>query len=272
MMAYTYLIGWSVLNKWYYGVRYAKGCHPEDLWVDYFTSSRHVQKVRSEFGEPDVVAVRRVFGDEVSARIWEDKVLRRLAAPSSPKWLNRHHGGKFFGSYPKTPETRKKMSEARKALGIVMTASTKAKISAAALARPFRAMGPMSEETKAKISAANAGKPRAPRGPMSEETKAKISAANAGKPRAPHSEETRRKISESQRGRPGRFGDDNPSRNPDVAAKISKTLTGRIRTEAEREAIRNGCVGRVMPKRGPMSEETKAKIRDGHLRSKQPKG
>ena len=269
MMAYTYLIGWSVHNKWYYGVRYAKGCHPEDLWVNYFTSSRHVQQARSEFGEPDVVTVRRVFGDEVSARIWEDKVLRRLAAPRSSKWLNRHHGGKFFGSYPKTPETRKKMSESRIALGIVMSAATKDKMRAAALARPFRAMGPMSDETKAKIGAANAGKPRALRGPMSEETKAKIGVALRGVARAPHSEETRRKMSESQKGRPGRFGDDNPSRNHDVAAKISKTLTGRIRSEAEREAIRNGCVGRVMPKRGPMSEETKAKIRDGHLRRKQ---
>lgn len=23
---YTYLIGWSKLNKWYYGVRYSKKC------------------------------------------------------------------------------------------------------------------------------------------------------------------------------------------------------------------------------------------------------
>ena len=35
---YTYLIGWSNLNKFYYGVRYGKGCHPSDLWVKYFGS------------------------------------------------------------------------------------------------------------------------------------------------------------------------------------------------------------------------------------------
>ena len=41
---YTYIIGWSSLNKWYYGVRYAKNCKPEDLWKTYFTSSKHVKE------------------------------------------------------------------------------------------------------------------------------------------------------------------------------------------------------------------------------------
>lgn len=31
-MAYTYRIGWSKLNKHYYGVRYSKRSHPSDLW------------------------------------------------------------------------------------------------------------------------------------------------------------------------------------------------------------------------------------------------
>lgn len=29
---YTYLIGWSSHNKFYYGVRYAKGSNPNELW------------------------------------------------------------------------------------------------------------------------------------------------------------------------------------------------------------------------------------------------
>lgn len=36
---FTYLIGWSKYDKWYYGVRFAKGCNPDDLWNTYFTSS-----------------------------------------------------------------------------------------------------------------------------------------------------------------------------------------------------------------------------------------
>ena len=39
MKAYTYLIGWPDHNKWYYGVRYAKGSDPADLWNPYTTSS-----------------------------------------------------------------------------------------------------------------------------------------------------------------------------------------------------------------------------------------
>jgi len=33
-MAYTYLIGWSKLKKYYYGVRFAKKSNPKDLWVN----------------------------------------------------------------------------------------------------------------------------------------------------------------------------------------------------------------------------------------------
>ena len=36
---YTYLIGWSKLDKWYYGCRYGINCHPDDFWKTYFTSS-----------------------------------------------------------------------------------------------------------------------------------------------------------------------------------------------------------------------------------------
>jgi hypothetical protein len=37
---YTYLIGWSNQNKYYYGVRYAKDCHPNDFW-----DNRHLENV-----------------------------------------------------------------------------------------------------------------------------------------------------------------------------------------------------------------------------------
>lgn len=48
---YTYLIGWSKLNKWYYGSRTAKNCHPSELWIKYFTSSKFVKEFRRLYGE-----------------------------------------------------------------------------------------------------------------------------------------------------------------------------------------------------------------------------
>lgn len=86
---YTYLIGWSNLNKWYYGVRYRKGCNPSELWEKYFTSSQVVKKFRKLHGDPDIILVRRTFNDIDSARLWEQKVLRRLKVVENNKWLNQ---------------------------------------------------------------------------------------------------------------------------------------------------------------------------------------
>lgn len=85
---YCYLIGWTSLNKWYYGVRFAKNCHPSDFWVSYFTSSKHVKQLRAEHGEPDIIEIRKTFKEKSNALIWEHKVLRRLQANKDTKFLN----------------------------------------------------------------------------------------------------------------------------------------------------------------------------------------
>ena len=90
---YTYLVGWSYLDMWYYGVRYAKNCHPSDLWTRYFTSSKLVASLRRKYGEPDIIKVRKTFCDPKDAIIWEQKVLRRLNVTKSCKWLNQSLGG-----------------------------------------------------------------------------------------------------------------------------------------------------------------------------------
>lgn len=98
---YTYLIGWSSLNKWYYGVEYSlktKIANPRNLWVRYFTSSRIVENFRNVYGEPDVIQVRKTFstGTDLekmeSAATWEKKVLSRINLLDS-KWLNGRIGG-----------------------------------------------------------------------------------------------------------------------------------------------------------------------------------
>jgi hypothetical protein len=86
---YTYLIGWSQQNKWYYGVRYAMGCKPSELWRTYFTSSQYVAAFRKEFGEPDIIKIRKIFTCKDKAILWENKVLKRMNVIYDEKWLNR---------------------------------------------------------------------------------------------------------------------------------------------------------------------------------------
>jgi len=91
---YCYLIGWSKLNKFYYGVRTAKNCNPSDFWVKYFTSSKQVKKFRKKYGDPDIIQIRKTFLDKDSAMKWESKVLRRLNVKDRNDFLN------LCNSYP----------------------------------------------------------------------------------------------------------------------------------------------------------------------------
>lgn len=92
--SYTYLIGWSNLDLWYYGVRLGNKCMPsQDLWNKYFTSSTLVKKYRIKFGEPDVIQIRKTFENNLKATRWELKVLKRLQVLKNEKWLNRSISG-----------------------------------------------------------------------------------------------------------------------------------------------------------------------------------
>ena len=114
---YTYLIGWRDLNVWYYGVKYARNCHPTDFWVTYFTSSKQVAKFIIEHGDPDVIKIRKVFDNTsiaienriTQARLWEETVLKRMKVLKSNNWLNRTDragpvglGGKLNPMYGKS--------------------------------------------------------------------------------------------------------------------------------------------------------------------------
>lgn len=101
---YTYLIGWSKLNKFYYGVRYAKNCNPSDLWITYFTSSKHVKYHRELFGDPDIIQIRRKFSSPEKAKAWEEKVLRKLNVITDKRFLNKNVNGKFLKSGPQTKD------------------------------------------------------------------------------------------------------------------------------------------------------------------------
>lgn len=136
---YTYLIGWSKHNKWYYGVRYAKECHPNDLWVTYFTSSKYVKNFRKLHGEPDVIEIRKTFNDPIKAKEWEEKVLRKLNVIKEERFLNKNVNGRFLKEGPQSKEHINKRIKA----GL----ETKRKNG------PYH----LSEETKLKISISTKG-------------------------------------------------------------------------------------------------------------------
>ena len=151
---YTYRIGWKQHNLWYYGVRYARGCVPEDLWKTYFTSSIEVSARRLQLGEPDVVEVRRVFDNGEAARRWEERVLRKVKAVKSPLWLNLSNGGVEFCST--RPETRAKIAAYRTGKpsprrGVKLSDDTRAKMSSAKRGRK------VSQETKEALRLAATG-------------------------------------------------------------------------------------------------------------------
>ena len=106
-MQYTYLIGWSKLDRWYFGLRYKKNCSLNDLWKTYFTSSKYVRKFRIENGEPDIIQIRTIFQDADKARQWEHKILRRMKVIKKEKWLNRTDNRAIFLD----SDTRKMVSE-----------------------------------------------------------------------------------------------------------------------------------------------------------------
>lgn len=180
-MAFTYLIGWSADDVWYYGY---SSRDPSVLWDSYFTSSKHVARFRELNGEPDVIRVHRLFETKEQANAFEVKFLKKVGAVRSQRWLNRHDTQKFMGPSEYSKQSRQKMSEsAKKRPRRPISDETRKKIS---LALKGRKRGPQSEETKRKKSLANSGKT------ISEEHKKAISAANSGRVRSEESKELQR--------------------------------------------------------------------------------
>lgn len=183
---YTYLIGWPELNLFYYGVRYAKGCDPSDLWVKYFTSSEKVKETLKIHGDPSLVEIRKVFEDEKTARAWETRVLTRIDAQHHPKFLNRTN----VQGFPPEKTAQHIENVASKLRGQKRTPEQRAKMG------PKGQTWKLSEETKARQSLAKKGVKK-PEGfgkavslrmtgrAQSEEERMKRKISLSGKPKSP---------------------------------------------------------------------------------------
>jgi hypothetical protein len=175
---YTYYLYHRPTGLKYYGVRYAKNCHPSDLWNKYFSSSKKVRKLIKEYGINSFdVEIRKVFTDPKLAILWEEKVLRRLNVLIKQDWMNDNVAGAIASDT--ISETLKEMYKVRgsKMLGRKLSEDTKQKLREARKLRPEspRKGIPCSEEDKRLKSIAQKGKPKSP------EMKAKLAASVKGR-------------------------------------------------------------------------------------------
>jgi hypothetical protein len=114
-MPYTYHLYHKPTNKHYYGARYAKNAHVDDLWHTYFTSSKRVRNLIKEYGEDSFIpTARKVFDSAESAVLWESKILSKVNAKHNPNWLNQHNGDGKFLMTECTEYRAKRISEAKK--------------------------------------------------------------------------------------------------------------------------------------------------------------
>lgn len=153
---FTYYLLHKPTGLKYYGVRYKKGCHPDDLWNKYFSSSKDVKQLIEQYGlQSFEVEVRKTFGNIKSAKDWEHKVLSRLKVISKKDWLNKSYGyAPSTSGFKYSEESRKKMSEWQLGennpfYGKKHTPEAKAKIAEASRNRIHK------DETRKKLSIAS---------------------------------------------------------------------------------------------------------------------
>jgi len=124
-MYYTYLLHFKPTNQWYYGVRWKKGCYPDEFWKTYYTSSNTIQLLRTLFGDDCwEFEIRKTFKSNKQAASWENKVLRRMKVLENKDiWLNKTNNKSFdFDSCrrgaikPKTDMHKEKISNSHKGM------------------------------------------------------------------------------------------------------------------------------------------------------------
>lgn len=200
---FLYVIGWMNHDKWYLGVRYAKNCHPKDMWTCYFTSSKRVHEFADNNGPPDYIMTMEGPEEEVKSAEFKWQIEQRLF--EDERWLNLKGGGKYFHftaegilkgtisgsrtrSQPGWSERHQKRVSESWSDPLIRERQTKS-------IRAVRLGSKHSEEAKDKMRAARLAKPIV----WSKELR--LAAAERARSR-PLDQEQRRRIAEKLRGRP----------------------------------------------------------------------
>lgn len=243
---YTYLIKHIPTQRVYYGVRYARGCNPTDLFIKYFTSCKRIrQLIKEDNGIQNFTyEIRRTFIDANSARVWETKVLRRMNVINDDRFFNQTNNISIAPRYgadnhmygtisksrgiPRTEEVKQKIANSQR--GKIRSEQTKKQISDAKRGKPrnyiitheeamrraaSRKGIPLTEEHKKKLSDKAKLRPGPNKGKkMSEEQKAKLSRIKL-ESKFKHTEESKQLMSERKKGIP------KPPRTAEHAANLS---------------------------------------------------
>lgn len=176
---FTYRVGWPELGLWYYGVKCARGCHPDDLGSSYFTSSKRTAALWRYWGPPSYIRIRE-FKTTESARRCETRALRRIMSRLGwdKTWMNRNINDLRLGAH--SEETKRKMSEThrsnaqrRRDLGLELSEAQKAH--AVDFGKRWKGVkrGPFSAEHREKLALAKKGRT------LSEEHRANISKSHS---------------------------------------------------------------------------------------------
>jgi len=102
---YVYYVYCRPTREYYIGCRYAKGCHPGDLWETYYTSSKRIHKLIEDYGKDSFFyyCIRECVSREEALDL-EEALIRHSF--KKPKFLNIClRGKKFAGTLPGTPKS-----------------------------------------------------------------------------------------------------------------------------------------------------------------------
>lgn len=165
---YTYLIKHVPTNMYYYGCRFAKNCNPSEFWIKYKTSSKTVKLLIEQYGKDSFkFEIRKTFDNADAARLWENKVLKRMKVVDRNDFINltdnisiSHVAGEFGRKNRTSSEVhRLAISKVGKSnLGRKRTDITKAKISKALIGNKYKSGIKESDESREKKRQAHLGK------------------------------------------------------------------------------------------------------------------
>ena len=165
---YTYLLKHIDTNTFYYGVRYAEGCDPNDFWNKYFTSSKHVGALIDKYGKDSFIfEIRKTFDDKKKAISWEHRVLKKIKAVLRTDFINKTDNISICPDACRSMLGKKQSAKQRSIvsnigkanLGRKISNETKAKISTALLNNKYKLGITESAETRLKKSLSKIGKP-----------------------------------------------------------------------------------------------------------------